>query len=154
MTQIINTLPKKHYISFNTNVSALSQSLAITFWGIFELIIKESAGERSDGKGKKCSFFFPSHHSLLVLCGRTHHPPLALPPCSKPPISLGNACELGSRCIFFTRRLLVYVSHRGVIKPSPCLKNKNGAVSFSFEVCIFLVLHPASKLGTNESGVS
>ena len=30
----------------------------------------------------------------------------------------------------------------------------NGAVSFSFEVCIFLVLHPASKLGTNESGVS
>ena len=79
---------------------------------------------------------------------------------------------------FFTCRLLGYVSHRGVIKPSPCLKNKNGkvkdeittalfffvggggggggdgAVSFSFEVCIFLVLHPASKLGTNESGVS
>ena len=55
---------------------------------------------------------------------------------------------------FFTCRLLGYVSHRGVIKPSPCLKNKNGAVSFSFEVRIFLVLHPASKLGTNESGVS
>ena len=73
-------------------------------------------------------------------------------------------------------RLLGYISHRGVIKPSPCLKNKNGkvkdeittarfclaklrggrgdgAVSFSFEVCIFLVLHPASKLETNESGV-
>ena len=54
---------------------------------------------------------------------------------------------------FFTCRLLGYVSHRGVIKPSPCLKNKNGAVSFSFEVCIFLVLHPASTLETNESGV-
>ena len=34
---------------------------------------------------------------------------------------------------FFTCRLLGYVSHLGVIKPSPCLKNKNGAVSFSFE---------------------
>ena len=75
---------------------------------------------------------------------------------------------------FFTCRLLGYISHRGVIKPSPCLKNKNGkvkdeitaalfclakwrggdgAVSFSFEVCIFLVLHPASKLETNKSGV-
>ena len=77
---------------------------------------------------------------------------------------------------FFTCRLLGYISHCGVIKPSPCLKNKNGevkdeittalfclakwrgrggdgALSFSFWVCIFLVLHPASKLGTNESGV-
>ena len=54
---------------------------------------------------------------------------------------------------FFTCRLLGYVSHLGVIKPSPCLKNKNGAVSFSFEVCIFLVLYPASTLETNESGV-
>ena len=29
------------------------QSLAITFWGIFELIIQESADEESDGKGRK-----------------------------------------------------------------------------------------------------
>ena len=32
-----------------------SQSLAITFWGIFELIVKESGGERSDGKKEKAS---------------------------------------------------------------------------------------------------
>ena len=37
------------------------QSLAITFWGIFELIIKESGDEGSDGKGRKSLFFsFPS----------------------------------------------------------------------------------------------
>ena len=44
------------------------QSLAITFWGIVELIIKENGDEGS----------FPSHHSPLALYARSHHPPLAL----------------------------------------------------------------------------
>ena len=44
------------------------QSLAITFWGIFELIIKEGGDKGS----------FPSHHSPLALYACSHHPPLAL----------------------------------------------------------------------------
>ena len=137
MTQIPNTLPTKHFIFFKTNVSASFQSLTITFWGIFELIIKESAGERSNGKGKKSSLFFPSHHSLLALSGRSHHPPLALPACSMPPLSLRNACDRGSRCIFLTCRLLGYNSYRGVIKPSSCLKNKNGKVTDEITTALF-----------------
>ena len=43
------------------------QSLAITFWKIFELIIKESGDKGS----------FPSHHFPLALYASFHHPPLA-----------------------------------------------------------------------------
>ena len=64
------------------------QSLAITFWGIFELIIKVSGD-----------------HSPLALYARSRHPPLALLAflqlsrivscCS--PLSLGKAYERGSQ---------------------------------------------------------
>ena len=44
------------------------QSLAITFWGISELIIDKSGSERSAGKGRKSPLsLFPSHHSLFML---------------------------------------------------------------------------------------
>lgn len=45
-------------------LSARPQSLAITFWGIFELTIKESGGERT--------------HYPLALCPRSRHPPFPL----------------------------------------------------------------------------
>lgn len=38
---------------------------------------------------------------------------------------------------FFTCRLLGYISHRGVIKPSPCLKNKNGKVKDEITAALF-----------------
>ena len=44
------------------------QSLAIVFWGLFELIIEESGDETSDGKGRKSEALFSlfsSHHSPL-----------------------------------------------------------------------------------------
>lgn len=43
-------------------LSARPQSLAITFWGMFELTIKESEGEKT--------------HYPLALCTRSYHPPL------------------------------------------------------------------------------
>ena len=86
------------------------QSLAITFWGIFELIIKKSGHERSDGKRRKSDALFspfPSHSSLLALCPHSHHPPLTflaflqlsrfwhvLALCS--PLSLRKGCGGGS----------------------------------------------------------
>ena len=57
------------------------QSLTITSWWIFELIIKKSGLERGDGKGRKSEALFspfPSHHSPLALYAHSHHPPLAL----------------------------------------------------------------------------
>ena len=45
------------------------------FWGITELIIKESLDEQSDGKRRKSPLsHFPSHHSLLAVYARSHHP--------------------------------------------------------------------------------
>ena len=88
-----------------------AQSLANTFWGTFELIIKKSGHERSDGKGRKSEALFspfPSHHSPLALYAHSHHPPLALlaflqrsrfwhvlAQCST--LSLGKGCG-GGRC--------------------------------------------------------
>ena len=38
---------------------------------------------------------------------------------------------------FFTCRLLGYISHRGVLKPSPCLKNKKGKVKDGVTTALF-----------------
>lgn len=77
-------------------LSARPQSLAITFWGMFELTMKESEGEKT--------------HSPLALCVRSRHPPLSLfafnclrfslVPCS--PLNLGKACG-GGRLIEISR---------------------------------------------------
>ena len=85
------------------------QSLAITFWGIFELIIKESGDEGSDGKRRKSEATFPSlsfsfpFPSLLAPYARSQHPSLALLAClacsrvPQSPLSLWKACGGGSR---------------------------------------------------------
>ena len=61
------------------------QSLAISLWEIFELIIKESGDYRSDGKGRTNEppslSSFPSHHSPLAVNARSHHASLALLAC-------------------------------------------------------------------------
>lgn len=50
----------------------LGDTYTITFWGIFELVVKESGGERSDGKKEKASLparallSFPSSPALLA----------------------------------------------------------------------------------------
>ena len=92
---------KRNFIGYVTNFppgimsSSLSpvflsrpELLAITFWGIFELIIKESGD-----------------HSRLALYARSRHPPLALLACLQlshivsrcSPLSLGKSCERGSQ---------------------------------------------------------
>ena len=59
------------------------QSLAISLWGIFELIIKESGNYKSDGKRRTSEppslSSFPSHHSPLAVNAGSHH--LALLAC-------------------------------------------------------------------------
>ena len=51
-----------------------SPPVARVHWGIFELIIKQSGDEGSDGRGEK-------HHFPLALYTRSHHPSLALLAC-------------------------------------------------------------------------
>ena len=50
-----NTSPKQHQ-----QVRPASSPVARDLWGIFELIIKESEDEGSDGKGRKSEATFPS----------------------------------------------------------------------------------------------
>ena len=53
------------------------QSLAISLWEIFELIIKESGDYKSDGMRRTSEppslSSFPSHHSPLAVNARSHH---------------------------------------------------------------------------------
>ena len=79
-------------------------------WGIFELVVKESGGERSDGKKKK-------HHSPLALCFRSHHPSrFSLVPWF--PLSLGKACGGSS---FVGSLISAYISeHATGATPEEC----------------------------------
>ena len=83
------------------------KSLAITFCGIFELIIKESGDEGSESLFSS----FPSHNSPLELCARSHHPPLALLACSS--LSLGKPVEETGNSRFLPITITVSI-RRGV----------------------------------------
>ena len=55
-----------------------SSPVARDLWGIFELIIKESGYEGSDGKGTPLALYSRSHHPFLALlaclaCSRVPH---------------------------------------------------------------------------------
>ena len=79
-------------------------------WRIFELVVKESGGERSDGKKRK-------HHSPLALCFRSHHPSrFSLVPWF--PLSLGKACGGSS---FVGSLISAYISeHATGATPEEC----------------------------------
>ena len=62
----------------------LGDTYTITFWGIFELVVKESGGERSDGKKKKASL------PARALLSFPSSPRFSLVPWF--PLSLGKAC--------------------------------------------------------------
>ena len=78
------------------------QLLAISFWGIFVLIIKESGDERSEGKGRTSEppplSRFPSHHSPLAVNARSHHTPLALLACLQFSRVLQSLLSHGKAC--------------------------------------------------------
>ena len=109
-------ITKSHYGSWHNfsptqhqQVRPASSSVARDHWGIFELIIKESGDEGSDGKRRKSEATFPSlsfsfpFPSLLAPYARSQHPSLALLAwlaCSRvpqSPLSLWKACGGGSR---------------------------------------------------------
>ena len=63
---------KKILMCVERSKKPASSPVARDHWGIFELIIKESGDEGSDGNGRS------SHLSSLALYVRSHHPSLAL----------------------------------------------------------------------------
>ena len=101
MTQILNAVESLSscggatpvcliLIQVTRMLSARPQSLPITFWGMFELTIKESEGKQT--------------HFPLALCARSYHPHLPLFTCLQllrfslvqcSPLNLRKACGGG-----------------------------------------------------------
>ena len=78
------------------------QSLAISLWGIFELIITDSGDYGSDGKGRTSEdpplSSFPSHYSPLAVNARSHHAPFLLLACLQLSRVLQSLLSHGKAC--------------------------------------------------------